>query len=173
VEIGLIRMHVMEFAGPGTETQPTGRVVAFSNAVVFQPNAGLFRQIPGASLIWHEITLTLAADSDYRVVEERIVPAVQAAFRKYEPEFEKMRRRMEMNLSSVAIGSLTPKVHLRLTAAGMEVLVQFPVETGNAQEIDERITEELLRAIETEPKLRVVGAEVPTVRLKSQAAKAG
>jgi small-conductance mechanosensitive channel len=172
VEIGLIRMHVMEFAGPGTETQPTGRVVAFSNAVVFQPNVGLFRQIPGASLVWHEITLTLAADSDYRVVEERIVPAVQTAFRKYEPEFEKMRRRMEMNLSSVAIGSLTPKVHLRLTPAGMEVLVQFPVETGNAQEIDQRVTQELLRAINMEPKLRVVGAEVPTVRVKCEAAKA-
>jgi len=173
VEIGLIRMHVMEFARPGIETQPTGRVVAFSNAVVFQPNVGLFRQIPGASLVWHEITLTLAADSDYRVVEERIVPAVQTAFRKYEPEFEKMRRRMEMNLSSVAIGSLTPKVRLRLTPAGMEVLVQFPVETGNAQEVDQRVTQELLGAINMEPKLRVVGAEVPTVRLRSETAKAG
>jgi hypothetical protein len=54
----------------------------------------------------------------------------------------------------------------------MEVLVQFPVETGNAQEIDQRITQELLRAINMEPKLRVAGAEVPTVRLKSEAAKA-
>jgi hypothetical protein len=29
---------------------------------------GLFRQISGSSLIWHEIVLTFAADSDYRVV---------------------------------------------------------------------------------------------------------
>ena len=51
VEIGLIRLHIMELAGAGTDAQPTGRVVAFSNSIVFQPNPGLFRQVPGTSFI--------------------------------------------------------------------------------------------------------------------------
>ncbi len=46
VDIGLVRIHLMELSGPG-ESQPTGRIVAFSNSVVFQPSGGVFKQIPG------------------------------------------------------------------------------------------------------------------------------
>ena len=169
VEIGLIRMNIMEFANPGTEAQPTGRVVGFSNALVFQPNAGLFRQIPGANLMWHEITLTLAPDSDYRVAERRIMAAVQSAFCAYEQQFERLRARMESSLSSVSIAALEPKVRLRLTPAGLEGLIQFPVDAKNPSEIDNRIIQEVVRAIEVEPRLKVVGAEAPAVRVKANA----
>src|ERR1700756_4189037 len=47
VDIGLVRMHIMELGGPNN-AQPTGRVVAFSNSIVFQP-AGVFKQIPGTN----------------------------------------------------------------------------------------------------------------------------
>jgi hypothetical protein len=63
IEIGLIRFHVMELIG--SDVQPSGRVVAFSNAIVFQPTAALFRQIPATDFLWHETSVTLAADSDY------------------------------------------------------------------------------------------------------------
>jgi len=36
VDIGLIRLHLMEVAGAGADRQPTGRVVVFSNSIVFQ-----------------------------------------------------------------------------------------------------------------------------------------
>ena len=61
VEVGLVRIHLMELAGGGES--PTGRVVAFSNSIVFQPTSGLFKQIPGTSFLWHEVTLTLAPHS--------------------------------------------------------------------------------------------------------------
>src|SRR5437868_8075817 len=50
VDIGLVRMHIMELGGAG-DMQPTGRVVAFSNSIVFQPTAGVFKQIPGTSFL--------------------------------------------------------------------------------------------------------------------------
>jgi small-conductance mechanosensitive channel len=50
VEIGLIRFHVMELIGVGSEAQPSGRVVAFSNAIVFQPAAASFRGLSGLLL---------------------------------------------------------------------------------------------------------------------------
>src|SRR6516225_10513645 len=43
VDIGLVRLHLMEIGGGGS-ARPTGRVVAVSNAVVFQANAGMFKQ---------------------------------------------------------------------------------------------------------------------------------
>lgn len=169
VEIGMIRLHVMELTGTGRESQPTGRVVAFSNSIVFQPTVGLFRQAPGAGFAWHEISITLAADSDYQDVERRIFTAVDGAFKDYRQAFEQLRQRMETSLRSVSIGSLEPKVRLRLSPAGLEVQVRFPVELQKTNEIDGRMTRELLHAIEQEPRLKVVGAEVPTVRLKTEA----
>ena len=170
VEIGLIRLHVMELVGTGADAQPTGRIVAFSNSIVFQPTAGLFKQAPGMSFAWHELSLTLAPDSNYRAVERRMVAAVDAAFRDYHKDLEKLRRQMETSLTSVTVGSLEPKVRFRLTPAGLEVLIRFPAEASKAAEIDDRVTRELLHAIEQEPPLKIVGAEVPTIRLQTDAA---
>ena len=55
VDIGLVRLHLMELSGG--DYIPTGRIVAFSNSIVFQPTAGLFKQIPGTNFLWHEIAL--------------------------------------------------------------------------------------------------------------------
>ena len=170
VEIGLIRLHIMELTGEGTDAQPTGRVVAFSNSIVFQANPGLFRQVPGTSFIWHEVSLTVASDSDYHAVEQRLRTAVEAALKDYSKDIEQQRRQMERSLSFVSIGSLAPGVRFRLTPAGLEVVLRFPVLPGKAAEIDDRVTRELLRAINQEPKLKVVAAEVPDIRLKTETA---
>ncbi len=61
VEIGRMRLHVLELTGVGTDAQPTGRMVAFSNSIAFQTAAGLFEQVPGTSFLWRESNFTLAA----------------------------------------------------------------------------------------------------------------
>lgn len=170
VEIGLMRLHVMEFAGIGADAQPTGRVVAFSNSVVFQPTAGLFKQVPGTNIIWHELSFTLAADSDYRSVEQRLRTAVDAVFKGYHQDLERQRRLMETSLDSVSIGPLTPSFRFRLIAAGLQVSIRFPVEAGHAAEIDDHVTRGILSAISMEPKLKVVEAEIPTIRLSTDTA---
>ena len=65
VDIGLVRLQLMEITR-GPAPLPTGRVVAFSNSVVFQAGSGMFKQIPGTNFLWHEITLTLDPKSNYR-----------------------------------------------------------------------------------------------------------
>jgi hypothetical protein len=139
-------------------------VVAFSNAFVFQPTVGMFKQIPGTSFVWHEMTLTLASDSDYRGVETRMTKAVDTAFADYHVNLERQRMQMEMNLGSVSVAPLRPRVGFRLTASGLEVIVSFPAEMQNASEIDDRVTREILREIERDPKLKMVGSDIPTIR---------
>jgi small-conductance mechanosensitive channel len=173
VDVGLLRLHVMELVGSVADAQPTGRIAAFSNSIVFQPSPGLFKQVPGTSFAWHEISLTLAPDSDYRTVEHRMLSAVNAAFRDYQKSLEGLRRQMERSLASVTVGSLEPKVRFRLSQTGLEVLVRFPVELNNAAEMDDHVTRELLRAIEIDPKLKIVGADVPTIRLTTDAPASG
>ncbi len=167
VDIGLVRMQVMELGGSAADT-PTGRVVAFSNSVVFQPTAGIFRQIPGTDFVWHEVSLTLAPDSDFKAVRERLLNAVESVLADYDEELERQNRAMERNLLGVADGVLKPNVQLRLTTSGLEALVRFPVDLRHAGEIDERVTRELLKAVEQEPKLKMAGS-APAISLHTAA----
>jgi len=159
VDIGMVRLHLMEVTSGATQ-RPTGRVVAFSNAVVFQANAGVFKQIPGTSFLWHEITLTLGPESDYRQVEERMLDAVNRVYAEYKEQMEMQRRSMERSLHTFGIASLAPESRVRLTGSGLEVVIRYPVELSNAAGIDDRVTRELLEAIGREPRLRLLGAQI-------------
>jgi small-conductance mechanosensitive channel len=159
VDLGLVRIHLMELAGPGG-SQPTGRVVAFSNSIVFQPGPGVFKQIPGTSFVWHEMKLTLAGDADFHTARERITKAVETALSDYRPSIEAQREVMARNLTSVSPGELKPRVHLQHTAAGIEATVTFPVEFQNASEMDDHLMKEAMAALEQEPRIKLVGAEM-------------
>ena len=166
VDIGLVRLHLLELASGGADA-PTGRVVAFSNSIVFQPN-GLFKPIPGTSFIWHEITLTVAPDGDYNFVEKRLLQAVESVFADYRLEMEAQRRNMERMLSAGPIGELRPRSRLRITQLGLlEVVISYPVSLQRAAEIDDRLTRELIKEIDREPKLKLVGSGTPSISIRT------
>ncbi|HZQ68814.1 MAG TPA: mechanosensitive ion channel family protein [Terriglobales bacterium] len=163
IDIGLVRLHLMEMGGSGSSARPTGRVVVFSNAVVFQANAGLFKQIPGTKFVWHEITFTLASDSDYHQVEQRMLNAVTKIYAEYRDDMERQRRTMERSLSPLSVHPMGPESRLRLTQSGVEVMIRYPVELDKSSEIDDRIARELLDVTQHDPKLKVAGNATPTI----------
>jgi hypothetical protein len=156
LEIGLVRFHLLETAGGGNA--PTGRVVAFSNSIVFQSNAGLFKQIPGTNFVWHEITLTLPSGCDYRAAEEQLRGTVEAVFSGYREEMERQHRQMEKTLTLAPIGGLQPKNRLHLTPSGLEIVIGYPVDLVHAAEINDRVTRELLKVIEGDPQFKGAGS---------------
>lgn len=164
IDIGLVRLHIMEVGSEGVDARATGRVVVFSNAVVFQPNAGLFKQIPGTNFVWHQISLTLAADSNYHVVEQRMMEAINKVYSEYKDSMEAQRRRMEQNLSGIPVRPLDPESRLRLTQGGLEVVIRYPLDLTNAAQIDDHMARALLDAIAKEPRLRLVGSGTPNIQ---------
>lgn len=166
VDVGLVRLHLLEL-GSGGANAPTGRVVAFSNSIVFQPN-GLFKPIPGTSFIWHEITVTVAPDGNYNFVEKRLLQAVEAVFAEYRGEMETQRRNMERMLAAGPLGELHPQSRLRITQSGLlEVAISYPVSLLRAAEIDDRLTRELLKEIDREPKLKLIGSATPSISIRT------
>jgi small-conductance mechanosensitive channel len=168
VEIGLVRMQLMEITG-GPAPLPTGRVVAFSNAVVFQAGSGMFKQIPGTNFLWHEITLTLDPKSNYRQIEQQMMEAVNKVFAEYRDKMELQRRNVERSLNSTVI-AFAPESRLHLTQTTLEVVIRYPVEVGNAGEIDDKVTREILNAIDSDPKLRLQVSGGPTIKMEEQPA---
>ena len=159
VEIGWVRLHLMEVSG-GDSARPTGRVVAFSNAVVFQAGAGMFKQIPGTNFVWHEVTLALGPGSNYLQVEKRVMEAVNKVFSDYHDKMEMQRRTMERALYAVRTTALAPESRVRMTSSGVEIVIRYPVDLDHAAEIDDRVTRELLEAIGRDPKLRLMGTQI-------------
>lgn len=169
VDIGLVRLQLMEMTN-GPAPLPTGRVVAFSNAVVFQAGSGMFKQIPGTNFLWHEITLTLDPKTNYRQVEQRMMEAVNRVFAEYRDKMELQRRNVERSLNST-IAAFSPESRLHLTQTSLEVVIRYPVELSNAGEIDNRVTRAILEALELDPHLRAQVSAGPSIKTEEPTAE--
>ena len=80
IDISLVRLYVIELAGTGIDLYPTGRVVVFSNSVLFQATTPLFKQIPGTEYAWHEIVLGLVTGANHKLAQEKLLQAVNSVY---------------------------------------------------------------------------------------------
>jgi Mechanosensitive ion channel len=151
IDIGLVRMHLMELNSTGP-LGPTGRVVAFANLIVFQASGGLFKQIPGVNLSWHESSLNLPPLADYGALKEKLQSAVAAVLTKYQAELSRQSREIERTTSTVAASESTQFVQMHLVDGRMVAVIRYPVHLENSAEIDEHVGEAVLNVIEHETK---------------------
>jgi len=155
IEVGLVKLSLMELGGKGTHLQPTGRVVVFSNAIVFQPSGNFFKQAPGTSFVWNEVRLTLAPDVDYRLAEKRLLEAVDEVYARYRDRVMRDYRHLERDLN-VILETPKPQSRLLLSETGLEIVIRYPAETYSAPQISDEISRRLLDAINRQPGLRLV-----------------
>jgi len=150
IDLGLVRMYLMELAGKGT-LGPTGRVVAFANSVVFQVSSGLFKQIPGVNFSWREVIITLPPASPHSEIKAQLLAAVTEALKDYHEEIVRQTHEIQRTTMSNSAGDPHPQVQLHYSASGVEAHVRYPVNLLHAAEIDERVTEALSRVVSTVP----------------------
>jgi hypothetical protein len=86
---------------------------------------------------------------------------------------ERQRQHLEMTLNTTVVDELRPKSRLRLTQVGLEAAIRYPVDLRHGAEIDDRVTRELLKAIDQEPSLKLVASETTSVRLRTDLSAAG
>jgi small-conductance mechanosensitive channel len=146
IELGMVRMYLMELAGRGSSV-PTGRVAAFPNSVVFQVTTGLFKQIPGVSFAWHDITLALPAEADYESIKQKLFAAANGVLAEYREEIQRQTRELQRTTLSSTGGDALPTVQLSYSAKGVDAQVRYPVQLAHAAEIDERMSRALLQVI--------------------------
>jgi hypothetical protein len=148
IDLGLVRMHLMELNAQGP-LGPTGRVVAFANLIVFQASGGLFKQIPGVNISWHEMTLTLPVVKDYAALKDRLLAAVGGVSSRYREEIARQTKEIQRSTAVAAVGDASPHVQMHLADGRMQALIRYPVHLEHAAEIDERVSEAVLQVIGT------------------------
>lgn len=150
IDLGLVRLHLMELGGQ-MPLGPTGRVVAFANSIVFQNAGGIFKQIPGVNLAWHEITLTLPATADYSAMKEELAVAANRVLSDYREDILRQTREIQRTASSShEDADVQAHVQLRFSAESVDAVVRYPVQLQRAAEIDERVSRELLSVIRSD-----------------------
>jgi small-conductance mechanosensitive channel len=154
VDIGLVRIYLMELTGP--DLHATGRMVVLSNAVLFQPTA-LFKQIPGADYVWHTVTLTIAATADVQEAHKRLKAAAEAVYDKYRSVIERQHAMVQRFIDFDA-SSPQPEVRVRLTENGLECAVRYPVELENAAVTDQQMLKALRDALEEDAQFKLVSS---------------
>lgn len=162
IEIGLVRLYLMELSGTGIELYPTGRVAVFSNSVMFQ-TAPFFKQLPGTAYAWHEAAVTLAPGTDYHAAEQTLLAAVNSIFEQYRHNIDHQHAAAE-RLLETSLNQPVPKAHLRFTDAGLEFVVRYPVEIPRAAEIDDQISRELADVLANHPELKGTVTGTPKLR---------
>jgi small-conductance mechanosensitive channel len=153
IEIGLVRLYLMELAGIGVDLDPTGRIVVFSNSVLFQAGTPLFKQIPGAEYSWHELAVTLAPGGNYKLVQDKLSGAVNSIYERYRERIERQLGSIERQIE-IQFKVPKPEARLQLADTGVEFIVRYPVDIRTAAEIDDHVSRAVVDLVNTDPELK-------------------
>jgi small-conductance mechanosensitive channel len=163
IDVGLVRFYMMELAGTGSELNPTGRVAVFSNAVLFQAGTPLYKQIPGTRFAWHELTVKLTDGADYKLVSEAVLKEVEAVYDKHREEIEDQHRGLADQMQ-IPINAPGVESRIQLTGGALQLWVRFPVAIQHAAEMDEQLTEALMRLVAANPEVKATPVIAASVR---------
>ena len=159
IDIGLVRIYLAELAGSAGDLHPTGRIVVYTNSVLFQPSA-LFKQMPETDYVWKTVRLVLTPKSDFHLAESRLTEAVNSVYENYRQTIDQQHANLERAVEA-RMAQPHPEVRLRYTEAGLEALVYYPAQIKHAALTDGQIMEALQDAIAHEPKLELATAGTP------------
>jgi small-conductance mechanosensitive channel len=162
IDLGLVRVFLMELAGTGVDLHPTGRVVVLANSSLFS-STPFYKQLPGTDYAWHEIYVSVSEDADTGGMKGSLLKAVEKVYGEYRSAIERQHGDLE-RLLDYKTDVPVPSAHVRLGDAGLEVVVRYPARIRNMAEVDERVTEEVLGTIRGEEALRKAATGVPRIR---------
>jgi small-conductance mechanosensitive channel len=162
IDIGLVRVFLMELAGTGIDLHPTGRVIVLANSALFS-GTPLYKQLPGTDYAWHEIYVNVPEDTDTSGAKAKMLKAVEKVYGGYRASIERQHGDLE-RLLDFKMDLPVPSAHVRLGDSGLEVVVRYPAVIRNMSQVDELVTEEVLGVIRGDEVLKKIATSIPHIR---------
>ena len=103
-------------------------------------------------------------------MKERLLDAVKTVLADYRDGLERQYLALQTTLFSTSKDGFQPKAQLRFTHSAVEIVIRYPVDRQQASEIDERVTRELVRELNREPKLNLASSGTPSVAVRTDLA---
>jgi small-conductance mechanosensitive channel len=150
IDIGLLRIAVLEVGNWVSAEQATGRVVFFPNSFVFKNH--YFNYSTGNSFIWDEIRFTVTYESNWkkarRIIEEAASRVSQPFVEEAISDQQKVSRHFHINL-----GTLTPYVFVTIAESGVDLVLRYLTAIRKRRLTHDEICRQILEAFEGEPDL--------------------
>jgi small-conductance mechanosensitive channel len=152
VDVGMLRIAVLEVGNWLSGEQSTGRMVFFPNSFIFKGH--FFNYSTANSFIWDEVRILVTYESQWdrardiilRVAEEASREVVERA-RKSQ---EKMSRRYHFNL-----GSPEPYAIVNIADSGVDLVLRYLTEIKLRRIMHDRICREILTAFKDEKEIEL------------------
>ncbi|HZZ20449.1 MAG TPA: mechanosensitive ion channel domain-containing protein, partial [Opitutaceae bacterium] len=151
IDIGLVRVFLMELAGTSVDLFPTGRVVVLANSALFS-SSPLYKQLPGTDYAWHEMYVSMSGSANPAKAQKALLDAVNKVYGGYRQVIERQHGALE-RLLDYKTDPPVPTSHVRLTDTGLEIVIRFPAEIRKMSQIDEAVATEVLAAIHGDEEL--------------------
>ena len=162
LEVGLVRIYLLELGGTGIDLYPTGRVVVFSNSVLFGTTP-LYRQLPGTSFTWHELAMTMSPEVDPGAAQLMLTNAANSVYDSYRGQIDHQHAVLERMLDR-DFTRPQPSASWQFSDVGLELVLRYPVPLERAGETDDQMTRQVMRVIATNPHLKSSMSGTPKLR---------
>ena len=152
IDIGLLRITLLEVGNWIGAEQSTGRVVFFPNSFIFQSH--YFNYSTGNSFIWDEIRFTVTYESDWKrarqILEEVATRASQTFVDAAKGSQKQLERQYQINL-----GTLTPYVYVSIANNGIDLVLRYLTGIRKRRSTQDQICQEILQAFGAVPDIEL------------------
>ena len=95
IDVGLVRLSLMELSGAGSDVHPTGRLMVVSNSVLFHRHA--FQANPRYRLmLGTKLHVKLQSGGDSTMAEKNMLEAVNSVYSLYRDSLEQQQQALEV-----------------------------------------------------------------------------
>jgi small-conductance mechanosensitive channel len=145
VDIGLLRIAILEVGNWVGAEQSTGRVVFFPNSFIFKSH--YFNYSTGSSFIWDEVRITVTYESDWKKAREIIEQVATRASQTFIEAAANSQEQIERQFH-IHLGTLTPSVYVSIAESGVDLLLRYLTSIRKRRSTQNQICEEILNAFE-------------------------
>jgi len=154
VQVGMLRIYLMELIGDNAALRPSGKIVAFPNSVLFNSTA-FSKQVSGTSYTWNDLTFLLDPDSDFSLANKKILDVVNSVYAEYKKVIENQYVSLEQS-TNLTVGLPAPRSEVRIKDTGLVCEVHYPVTMAHASEVYERMIRKLIKTFADDKDFKLV-----------------
>ncbi len=154
VQVGMLRLYLMELIGEEGALRPSGKIVAFPNSVLFNPTA-FSKQIVGTNYIWKDLAFQLDPNSDFTAATAIVMTAVNSVYQEYKNLIERQHITLERS-TNLLVDVPAPRNEISLKEPGLICTVHYPVIIDRAAKIYQEILLKLMKAFENNKDFKLI-----------------
>lgn len=154
VQVGILRIYLMELIGEKDALRPSGQIVAFPNSVLFSSSA-FSKQISGTNYTWDDLAFSIDSGADFTLANKKIMEIVNSVYGEYKDIIRRQHAALEES-THLSVNMPTPRSEIVVKDSGLTCQVHYPVIIGNAPAIYEKMITQLTKVFATDKDFRMV-----------------